>query len=296
MHKKDFLSYLEYQKKYSVHTVNSYACDLKQFQDFISTIESNEKTNTIPVNSKIVRKWIVNLSEKELSSKTINRKISSLNTFYNYLIKMQIIDSNPVDKIIRQKITSKIPEFVSIENIENLFESNNFENNFEGLRNKLILEILYDTGIRRNELINLEINDVNFEKNTIKVTGKRNKQRIIPFPESLKNTIKQYLLYRLDEKSSSQHLLITNKGQKLYPKLVYRIVNKHLSFVSSLTKKSPHVLRHSYATHMLNNGADLNAIKEILGHSSLAATQIYTHNTFEKLNKVYKQAHPRAIK
>jgi len=296
MYKKDFLSYLEYQKKYSVHTVNSYACDLKQFQDFISTIETNEKPNTIPVNSKIVRKWIVNLSEKELSSKTINRKISSLNTFYNYLIKMQIIDSNPVDKIIRQKIKSNIPEFVSIENIENLFENTNFDNNFEGIRDKLILEILYDTGIRRNELINLEINNVNFEKSTIKVTGKRNKQRIIPFPESLKITFNQYLAHRTETQINSQYLLITKKGQKLYPKLVYRIVNKHLSFVSSLTKKSPHVLRHSYATHMLNNGADLNAIKEILGHTSLAATQIYTHNTFDKLNKIYKQAHPRAIK
>jgi integrase/recombinase XerC len=230
------------------------------------------------------------------SSNSINRKISSLKSFYKYLLKEKIVDINPVEKIIRLKTKKKLPEFLSNQDTDNLLGEELFEDNFEGYRDKLIVEILYCTGIRREELINLKTRDIDTEKKTIKVTGKRNKQRIIPYPSGLDETILKYRdeLYALN--FNSEFLIITKKGEKAYPNLIYRIVKKYISSISTLSKTSPHILRHTYATQMLNNGADINAVKELLGHANLSATQIYTHNTFEKLTKIYKQAHPRAQK
>lgn len=296
MHKKDFLEYLKYQKKYSVHTLNAYDCDLKQFSEFLSTIHAKESLISDNTDFKTIRQWINSLSEQNISGKTISRKISSLKTYFNFLNKLEIINSNPADKIIRPKIKKNIPEFVPKDDMQDLFEKDIFKLNFSGYRDKLIMETLYDTGIRQNELINIKLSDINPQNNTLKVLGKRNKQRIIPYPKNLNKTINEYIYYREQAELTSEYLLITDKAQKLYPKFVYRTVNKYLSLISTVNQKSPHVIRHSYATHMLNNGADINAVKEILGHAGLAATQIYTHNTFEKLNKVYKQAHPRAIK
>ncbi len=208
-----------------------------------------------------------------------------------------IVKSNPVAKIIRPKLEKKLPEFVSEENINILLDSNDlFEDDFEGVRNKLIIEILYGTGIRRAELIGMKISDIDTDKTTIKVTGKGNKQRIIPFPKIFLPLIRKYLELRSEIISETDALFLTKTGRVIYPNLVYRVVTKNIAYVSSLKKRSPHTLRHSYATHLLNNGADINAVKELLGHAGLSATQIYTHNTFEKLNKIYKQAHPRAKK
>lgn len=296
MHRKKFLKYLEFQKKYSLHTINSYACDIEQFQYFCTENKFILSEDEIVSDYKVLRKWIAVLSSDNISSRTINRKLSSLKTYYNFLIREGLIQNNPVSKIIRPKTKQNIPEFISNDNINLLLDSDIFSDDFEGIRDRLIIELLYCTGIRRAELIGLRIKDLDFVYNTIKVTGKRNKQRIIPYPKTINNLLKEYLIKKEEIYTDSEHLLLTNSGKQIYPKLVYRVVNKYISFFSSVKKKSPHILRHTFATHLLNNGADINAVKELLGHANLSATQIYTHNTFEKLNKIYKQAHPRAKK
>ncbi len=296
MHKKRFLKYIEYQKKYSSLTVNSYATDLNSFYTFCSDNKYTETENDIVSDYRIIRKWIAFLSSQKLSARTINRKLSALRSFYNFLLRENLIDSNPVIKITRLKTEKKLPEFISDEKMDFLLDSPVFNEDFEGLRDHLLIEMLYGTGMRRAELINLSVNDINFEKKNIKVTGKRNKQRIIPFPDSLIFLIDKYLKERKNIETESNFLFITKTGKQIYPNLVYRTVNKYISFVSTQKKKSPHTLRHTYATTLLNNGADINAVKELLGHANLSATQIYTHNTFEKLNRIYKQAHPRAKK
>lgn len=294
MHRKKFLKYLEFQKKYSLHTINSYACDIEQFQLFCTENKFILFEDEIISDYKVLRKWIAALSSDSISSRTINRKLSSLKTYYNFLIREGLIQNNPVSKIIRPKTKQNIPEFISNDNINLLLDSDIFSDDFEGIRDRLIIELLYCTGIRRAELIGLRIKDL--DNNTIKVTGKRNKQRIIPYPKTLNNLLKEYLIKKEEINTDSEHMFLTNSGKQIYPKLVYRIVNKYISYFSSVKKKSPHILRHTFATHLLNNGADINAVKELLGHANLSATQIYTHNTFEKLNKIYKQAHPRAKK
>ncbi len=296
MHRKKFLKYLEFQRKYSLHTINSYACDIEQFQCFCTENKFILSEDEIVSDYKVLRKWIAVLSSDNISSRTINRKLSSLKTYYNFLIREGLIQNNPVSKIIRPKTKKNIPEFISNDNINLLLDSDIFSDDFEGIRDRLIIELLYCTGIRRAELIGLRIKDLDFDNNTIKITGKRNKQRIIPYPKTLNNLLKEYLIKKEEINTDSEHLLLTNSGKQIYPKLVYRVVNKYISYFSSVKKKSPHFLRHTFATHLLNNGADINAVKELLGHANLSATQIYTHNTFEKLNKVYKQAHPRAKK
>lgn len=296
MHKKRFLKYIEYQKKYSSHTVNAYATDLNNFYIFCFENEIIKTEDEIISDYKIIRQWIAFLSSQGISAKTINRKLSTLRSFYNFLLRENLIDSNPILKITRLKTEKKLPEFVSDEKMNLLLDSNVFSENFEGLRNQLLLEILYGTGMRRAELINLSINDIDINKKNVKVTGKRNKQRIIPFPDILSELLKKYILLRKEIETDNEYLFLTKSGKQIYPNLVYRIVNKYLSFISTQKKKSPHTLRHTYATSLLNNGADINAVKELLGHANLSATQIYTHNTFEKLNRIYKQAHPRAKK
>ena len=293
MYKDQFLSYLQFIKRYSILTIESYGSDLEQFFAFCTQENIHEIHE---VNHRTIRNWIVLLVDNKISPRSINRKITTLKTYYKYLLREGIVENNPLNKIIPPKTKKRLPEFVEEKQMDTLLDNIVFADDFEGIRNKLIIEMFYCTGIRRAELVSLHINNVDLSNKTIKVLGKRNKERIIPFNEELKKILIQYINIRKEITNivQSEYLFITNKGQQIYPKLVYTIVNMYLSMVTTSEKTSPHVLRHTFATHMLNRGADLNAIKELLGHSNLAATEIYTHNTFEKLKKVYNQAHPRA--
>lgn len=291
-HISSFCDYLSHQKRSSPHTVIAYKKDLEQFFDF--TNHSYSTSDVSEVDSSIIRSWIVSLLEKNISSNSINRKISTLKTFFKYLQKNGIVSDNPLLKIVSPKTKKSLPVFINEKEINNLFEGIEFENTFEGIQDKLILELLYSTGIRLSELIELKINSIDLISLTIKVLGKRNKERIIPISNNLKKELDNFLTYRSDIKCETSHLFLTKNNKKLYPKFVYRLVNTYLSVVTKISKKSPHVLRHTFATHMLNNGADLNTIKEILGHSNLSATQVYTHNTIKKLKNIHKQAHPKA--
>lgn len=242
-----------------------------------------------------IREWIVYLMENNISARSINRKISTLKSFFKFLHREGHITKNPLLKISSPKNQKKLPSFVEKNKMDLLLDKIEFANDFEGVRDSLIIEILYLTGIRLSELINIKLTDVDFGEKAIKVLGKRNKERLVPITNELINSINYYIKHRNQLKHiENNYLLLTQKGEKVYPKLIYRIVNRYLELVTTIEKKSPHVLRHTFATHMLNNGADLNAIKEILGHANLSATEVYTHNTFEKLKSIYKQAHPRA--
>lgn len=286
-----FLKYLQFQKKYSGHTVVAYENDLTSFELFYNGNFDSASDN--PTFSDI-RKWIVSLSENKISARSINRKISALRAYFNFLIRNGELTENPTDRIIGPKMPKKLPNFIEQDKIEMLNNRDLFGNDFTGCRNMLIIELLYGTGIRRAELISLKENNVDTAKCQIKVLGKRNKERLIPFPKPILPLIFEYQQFKKEIESGTEHFLITDKGESLYPKLIHRVVSFYLGMVSTAEKKSPHVLRHTFATHLLNNGADINAIKELLGHSNLSATQIYTHTSFEKLNQVYKQAHPRA--
>ena len=288
MYIDEFLNYIKSEKRYSVLTIISYKTDLVQFNNFL--LNSCSITNPNQVDFKIVRSWISSLVESDLQSSSINRKISALKSFYRFLEISDYSTHNPTLKVIAPKISKKLPVFVEKSNINDLLDKEFFENDFCGHRDKLIIEVFYFTGIRLAELLNIRLNDIDYINSSLKVLGKRNKERIIPLAYTVLNKIKFFVKkYNLDS------YLFTNEDKnKLYPKKVYRIVNKYISLVSSAKKKSPHILRHSFATHMLNNGADLNAIKELLGHANLSATQVYTHNTIAKLKEVYKQAHPRS--
>lgn len=291
---KSFTDYLLLEKNYSVLTVNAYKNDIEDFSEFImSTYEMNSITQ---VNYSQIRSWIVLLVEEGLSNRSINRKISALNTYYKFLLKTGDLDTNPLAKHKALKTSKKIQVPFSEKEIETVLNDLHFENDFEGIRNKLIIELFYSTGIRRIELVELNLVDVNFNNKTLKVLGKRNKERIIPLLESVMQTLNKYIESRnelqciLDEEA----LFLTKKGAKIYETLVYRIINDYFSIASTKVKKSPHILRHSFATHLLNQGADLNAVKELLGHSSLAATQVYTHNSIKELKKVHVNSHPRS--
>jgi integrase/recombinase XerC len=286
-----FLQYLQIQRKYSEHTVNAYKNDLSSFELFFSGNFGVEPDNAQYAD---IRKWIAFLAEEKISARSINRKISALRTYFNYLIKNGILSENPTNQIPVPKVSKKLPAFIEQENIDMLNNHDLFGFDFRGCRNMLIVEILYGTGIRRAELINLKNINVDIVKCQIKVLGKRNKERIIPYPKSILPLIEEYHRFKNQIAVKTDTFLITEKGESLYPKLIHRIVAQYLGMVSTSEKKSPHVLRHTFATHLLNNGADINAIKELLGHSNLSATQIYTHTSFERLNQIYKQAHPRA--
>lgn len=295
MFKDQFINYIRYEKRYSGHTITAYSGDLDQFFGFVKAVYDIGQIKE--VHGAIIRSWIVSLLEKKLTTKSINRKISVLKSYFRYLLSQGYIESNPMSKVIAPKTSKRLPVFVEEEKMDLLLEEIDFGNGFQGCRDKLIIEMFYGTGIRLSELINLRTDDIDTYNNSIKVLGKRNKERLIPFDKELRKSILKYK----EERSSnfmgvveSRYFFLTVRGKKVYEKLVYRLVNYYLSKVSSITKKSPHVLRHTFATHMLNHGADLNAVKELLGHASLAATQVYTHNTIEKLKSVYKQAHPRA--
>lgn len=294
MFKDLFLKYLQFEKRFSVNTIKSYENDLKQFTDFIKI---NFNKNEIHLaDEKLVRAWVVSLMEKDFSALSINRKISTLKTFFKFLLREGYVKSNPMDKVIAPKKSKKLPSFVEEKQINSLLDDYSFGDDFPGIRNKTIIEMFYNTGMRLSELIGLTNNSIDLHNGTIKVLGKRNKERILPVHSHFIKSIKIYILSRDKEFSNLAHdfLFVTDKGNKLYEKFVYRLVNKYLNLVTTIEKKNPHILRHTFATHLLNHGADLNAIKELLGHANLAATQIYTHNTFEKLKTIYKQAHPRA--
>ena len=288
----DFVNYLNYEKHFSKHTVTAYQNDLFQFQKFIS---ENFDTDEIKIiNHQMIRSWLVQLMNDKISARSVARKLTTLKTFYRFLLKENIVESNPMAKVQSPKIQKRLPVFVEETPMNILLDNIEFENNFEGVRDKLIINILYSTGIRLFELIGLKKLDVDSYNQQIKVLGKRNKERIIPITKELSDQIILYNQMKADEGFQNENLLVTAKGEKLYPKLVYTIVKKNLSFVTSIEKRSPHVLRHTFATHLLNKGADLNAIKELLGHANLSATQIYTHNSIERLKTIYKNKHPRA--
>ncbi|GGG54378.1 tyrosine-type recombinase/integrase [Bizionia arctica] len=293
---KPFLDYLLLEKKYSKLTITAYKKDLNEFSDFIML---EYDTNSIEaIIYPQIRNWIVSLVEKGISNRSINRKISALNSYYKFLLKTESIQANPLVKHKALKTSKKIQVPFSETEIKTVLDELYFEDSFEGVRDKLIIELFYSTGIRRIELVELKLKDVDFSNQTLKVLGKRNKERLVPLINSVLHTLKSYLKYRseLENVANPEVLFLTQKGVKIYETLVYRIINEYFSLASSKVKKSPHILRHSFATHLLNQGADLNAVKELLGHSSLAATQVYTHNSIAELKKVYLNTHPRSKK
>jgi len=292
MHLSNFYDYLSKEKNYSSNTVIAYKKDVETFQDFCRL--KFELNNLLKVTYLIIREWIIDLSEKELSPLTINRKISSLSKYYDFLIKINELKSSPLKNHKRLKVQKKL--IIPFSEDEVLKVVDVFSKNFEGKRNLLIVDMLYSTGVRRDELINIKLNDVLLDENLVKVLGKRNKERLVPLVLNLKSRINDYLQFRNEIKSSSSNFFITTKGKKIGPSLVYRVVKNYFSKVSTKVKTSPHVLRHSFATHMLNNGADINSIKEIMGHSSLASTQIYTKIKLPKIINDYKKNHPRERK
>lgn len=289
-----FLEYLSLEKKYSVHTIKAYKRDLISFQNFC--IESYQQEKISDINYSQIRSWIVDLVESKVSNRSVNRKISSLKSFYKYLQKIKIIQNNPLSSHKALKTSKKIQVPFSIKEVNEVLSNIVTEDSFESTRNKLIVALFYSTGMRRTELIQLKMNSINFSEKQLKVVGKRNKERLLPLLPSVLKSMHNYIKQRDLIDTSEDYLFLTSKGNKLYETLVYRIINNYFSNVSSKLKKSPHILRHSFASHMLNEGADLNSVKELLGHSSLASTQVYTHNSLEQLKKVYKQAHPRSAK
>jgi integrase/recombinase XerC len=293
---QSFTDYLLLEKNYSSLTVKAYQNDLEDFSEFI---KSKYETNSIEkVNYAQIRSWIVSLVEGGLTNRSVNRKISALNTYYKFLLKTQNIEVNPLVKHKALKTSKKVQVPFSEIEIEMVLDDLNFGDDYENVRNKFIIELFYSTGIRRIELVQLKLRDLDLDKKTLKVLGKRNKERIVPLLKSVIDTAKIYLKLRGELACISNHdrLFLTKKGVKIYETLVYRIINDYFSLASSKVKKSPHILRHSFATHLLNQGANLNAVKELLGHSSLAATQVYTHNSIAELKKVHINAHPRSKK
>tara|TARA_B100000530_G_scaffold111747_1_gene69774 strand:+ start:1823 stop:2698 length:876 start_codon:yes stop_codon:yes gene_type:complete len=290
--KDAFIKYLKFEKRLSDHTILSYDNDLKQFESFFKTYSTNKEIKT--TDKRAIRSWIVELSLKKLSPKSINRKIATLKSFFKFLIKREVIEINPSTNITSLKTDQKIPNFLKEKDVNFLFDNLILEKNFNGERDMMILELLYGTGIRISELINLKTRNINLPKKEMKIMGKRKKERIIPLHQQIISQIKKYLDKKNEIKSTHEFLLCTNKGKKLYPMLIYRIVKKHLSSLINSKKYNPHLLRHTFATHILNKGGDLNSIKDLLGHESLAATQIYTHNSIEKLKETFKASHPRA--
>ena len=288
-----FLNYLKYEKRYSIHTITAYENDLDQFVLFGKTLV--EDFCVEEVDYHLIRQWIIFLMNNHISARSVNRKISTLKTFYKFLMREGAIEKNPTDKVVIPKTGKKLPVFVQEKEMNQLLDGRFFTEDFEGRRDKAVVSLFYGTGIRLSELVGIRFSDLNLGEKMVKVNGKRNKERLVPFPMEISTVLNEYISLRNELfPDSGNFLFLTGHGEPVYDKLIYRIVKKQLALVTTIEKKSPHILRHSYATHLLNRGADLNAIKELLGHANLAATQIYTHTTFEQLKKVYKQAHPRA--
>ncbi len=289
-----FLEYLKFEKRYSPHTIRSYQDDLTFFFEYLAA--EYAELSIKDIKPTFIRSWLAKQKEKGASAKTINRRISTLKSFFKYQLRQEVIETSPMTTIVSPKQSKRLPNYVEQKDTEVLFEHVEFPDNWEGLMNKMILELLYCSGMRLSELISLKEKQVDLHKNSLKILGKGNKERIIPFSHEIKTDLEQYLKEKRSQfgETAAEFLLVNEKGNKLYPKYVQLVVKKHLSLITTIEKKSPHVLRHTFATHLMNNGAELNAVKELLGHSSLAATQIYTHNTIEKLKDIHKKAHPKA--
>ena len=290
-----FLSYLQFEKRASEHTVVSYRNDLEQFFNYLQQAFPNLEWKE--VDAAIIRTWLITLMEEKLSSRSINRKISTLKSFYKHHIKMGIFETNPMLQVNAPKMSQRLPQFVEERDMDKLFTTDLFADDFEGWRDRTILELFYATGMRLSELRMLTFADVDLYNNQVKVLGKRNKERMIPFGHNFQNIFSKYVaIYeeKLGAPAQNNLVFVNVKRKQLAPKNIYAIVRKYLDMITTIEKRSPHVIRHTFATHLLNHGADLNTIKELLGHSSLAATQVYTHNSIEKLKSIYQQAHPRA--
>lgn len=294
---QSFIDYLQYEKRYSPLTVLAYQTDLEQFRDFLSS--EFEGVLLEKATHHQIRAWIVSLTLKQNQASSLKRKVSALKSFYKYLLKKNCVQANPASKIITPKMKERLPKYIEQKQINQLLDENKellFTEDYEGQQSKLIIEMLYQTGMRRAELINLKWSDIDAHQEQIKITGKGNKQRIIPCSKYLLQNL-EYFKQLQQEKFQSlnnYYVFLTDSGQPLYPNFVYRTVKMYMSYCTSASKKSPHVLRHSFATHLSNNGAKLNDIKELMGHASLASTQVYTHNTIEQLKEIYKNAHPKA--
>lgn len=292
-HQEAFINYLKFEKRYSNLTAIAYKKDLDQFEEFF--VKTVGDFNVDEINDKIVRRWIVYLMDQGLTARTVNKKVSALKSFNKYLMRYEIVKENNLVNVIVPKVRKKLPQFVEEKNLNHLLDDGFFGTDFESLRDKLIVSLLYGSGIRLSELMHLKDSDVYLNEYLIKVLGKRNKERIIPYPRSLNLLIEQYKTERTRLFGAPvPFLLLTVKGEPAYEKLIYRAVSKYLSLVTTIDQKSPHVLRHTFATHLLNRGADLNAVKEMLGHANLSATQVYTHTSLDKIQRVYRQAHPRS--
>ena len=293
-HQQNFFDFLQFQKRYSKNTIVSYKNDLTSFFSFLQC--QYPDTPVLEIKTVYVRSWMADMKDNKMTARSLNRKMSSLRSFFKFLLKNQIVKSNPVSGIISPKMPKRLPQFIQENDIDKLFTAIEFSDGFKGLTEKLLLQVLYFTGIRKAELIAIKENDLDKMNSQIKVLGKGNKERLIPVNNVLVNDL---IFYAVEKKklglgNENNNLFVTEKGISLDPKLVYNIVKKYLSQITTIEKKSPHILRHTFATHLMNNGAELNAVKELLGHASLAATQIYTHNSIEKLKDVYKKAHPKA--
>lgn len=295
-----FLDYLRFERNYSAHTIAAYEKDIIQFDDFLASVfdevtSSGEKDPRM-IDTDVIRNWIMYLLDQQVSPRTVNRKLSSLKSFFKFLVKQQVLENNPARLVKGPKVGQPLPSFVREKDIEKVLEEDRYADGFEGTRDRLVMELLYQTGIRRSELVGVKDVDVDLASLTLRVTGKRNKQRLIPFASRLEALIHSYLNIRKEVvDNKNEWFFVQKNGNQLSVAIVYNIVKKRLSEIPALSKRSPHVLRHSFATSMLNNGAELNAVKELLGHSSLASTSVYTHMTFEELKQMY-HAHPRAKK
>lgn len=294
MHTENFLHFIQIEKRYSSNTITSYKKDLEQFQVFLHLQYAD-----VPIERAVfhqIRSWVVYLMQKGVNPKSINRKLSTLRSFYKYLLRNGVIRQNPMQGLQGPKTAKRNPAFVPETAMEQLLDKLVFPDGFEGIRDRALLETFYFTGIRRAELMGIRHQDIDFSMHTLKVIGKRNKERLIPLSPVLEEILKTYIREKNNAGFTSESLFVNNNGKPIQSRLLYSIVHKYLSAVTTIDRKSPHVLRHTFATHMLNNGAELNAIKEIMGHASLAATQVYTHNSLEKLKQVHKKAHPRSSK
>ena len=288
-----YLDHLRFEKRNSINTVTAYEIDLNQFVSFCR--REDEGYSIEGADHHLIRNWIISLMDAGITARSVKRKISTLKSFYKFLIREGITENNPTDRIIVPKTGKKLPVFVQEKEMNLLLDGCFFTDDFKGKRDKAVISLFYGTGIRLSELKDIRFPDLNLKEKMIKVHGKRDKERLVPFPFEISTVLTDYIKVRNELFGEGDHILfLTEKGDPAYSKLIYRIVKEHLSQVTTLDKRSPHILRHSYATHLLNRGADLNAIKELLGHANLSATQVYTHTTFEKLKEVYKQAHPRA--